>query len=324
MIRSAEEYVQGILNHDISVLSKAITLVESNKEEHQKTAEKILNDLLPYTGQSFRVGITGSPGVGKSTFIESFGLYCIEQGHKVAVLAIDPSSRSSKGSILGDKTRMENLSRHPKAFIRPSPSSGVLGGVASKTYETMLLCEAAGFDWIFVETVGVGQSETEVANITDFFLLLLLAASGDEVQGIKRGIMEMADGIVITKADGDNLSRALLTAAQFKSALHYFTHSLPDWIVPVLPISSLKNEGLDKMYQTLLQFQTIAQQHNFIQQKRHQQQITRLKKIIADYLLQDFFSNEKIQVSLNNALKDNVFFPHRLAAKLIQKYKNNH
>ncbi|GIV26269.1 MAG: ATPase/protein kinase [Bacteroidia bacterium] len=323
MLLSIEEYVEGILQKNISVLSRAITIVESNKPEHQELAEEILKNILPHTGKSFRLGITGMPGVGKSTFIESFGLHCINNGHKIAVLAIDPSSQTSKGSILGDKTRMEQLSKHPNAFIRPSPSGGILGGVASKTYETMLLCEAAGYDWIFVETVGVGQSETEVANITDFFLLLILAASGDEMQGIKRGIMELADGIAITKADGDNLSRALLTAAQFKSALHYFTHPLKDWTVPVLPISSLNKEGLDKMYQTLLQFQTIAQKHNFIQQKRQHQQITRFKKIISDYLLQDFFSNEKIQTELNNVLKNNNFFPHRLAAKLIQEYKNN-
>ncbi len=321
MILSAEQYVQGILNHDISVLSKAITLVESNKEEHQKTAEKILNCLLPYTGQSFRLGITGSPGVGKSTFIESFGLYCIEQGHQVAVLAIDPSSHSSKGSILGDKTRMENLSRHPKAFIRPSPSGGVLGGVASKTYETMLLCEAAGFDWIFVETVGVGQSETDVAGITDFFLLLMLAASGDEVQGIKRGIMEMADAIAITKADGDTLSRALLTAAQFKSALHYFIHPLDEWTVPVIPVSSIKKEGLDKIYELLVNFRKTAQQCHYIERKRKEQVLTRFKKIISEYLIQDFFSDEKIKIFIQNNTDEITYSPHRLAQKLLQLYK---
>ncbi|RME19583.1 MAG: methylmalonyl Co-A mutase-associated GTPase MeaB, partial [Bacteroidetes bacterium] len=239
MLLSVDDYVKGILNQDISILARAITLIESNKEYHQKIAEDVLRKIVAHTGKSFRIGITGPPGVGKSTFIETFGLYCIEKGHKLAVLAIDPSSSISKGSILGDKTRMERLSCHPKAFIRPSPSAGILGGVAAKTYETMLLCEAAGFDWIFVETVGVGQSEIDVADITDFFLLLMLASSGDEIQGIKRGIMEMADGIVITKADGDNLSKAKLAAARFKSALHYFSHPLKNWSVPVLPVSSL-------------------------------------------------------------------------------------
>lgn len=322
MLLSAEDYVNCILNNDITILARAITLVESNKAEHQDLAEQILKKILPYTGKSFRLGITGSPGVGKSTFIEAFGLHCIEKGHKIAVLAIDPSSSLSKGSILGDKTRMENLSRHPNAFIRPSPSGGVLGGVASKTYETMLLCEAAGFDWIFVETVGVGQSETEVADITDFFLLLLLAASGDEIQGIKRGIMEMADGIIITKADGDNLPKARLAAAQFKSALHYFTHALNNWLVPVIPASSITKQGLEDVYNMLIQFLEIANKEQFIQHKRMKQQEIRLKKIISDYLLNDFFSDHLIKDKMTILSQEELVFPHRVARKLIELYKN--
>jgi len=323
MLLKPDEYVQGILNEDIALLAKAITIIESNKREHQKIAESILYSILPYTGRSFRIGITGSPGVGKSTFIESFGMYCVEKGHQLAVLAIDPSSTTSRGSILGDKTRMQNLSRHPSVFIRPSPSGGVLGGVASKTYETMLLCEAAGFDWIFVETVGVGQSETEVADITDFFLLLMLAASGDEIQGIKRGIMEMADGIVITKADGDNIQKAKLTAAQFKSALHFFKHELENWQVPVIPASSLTKEGLEQIYTTLIKYYELIQKTGFIDIKRKDQNNKRLKKILSEYLLKDFFDDKRIQEFLNSLNNTDLFFPHRIAEKMISLYKKN-
>ncbi len=318
---SLDDYVEGVLNQDISTLSRAITLIESNKPEHQKLAEQILNKIIPYTGKSFRLGITGSPGVGKSSFIESFGLYCIEKGHKVAVLAIDPSSNISKGSILGDKTRMENLSKHPKAFIRPSPSGGILGGTAAKTYETILLCEAAGFDYIFVETVGVGQSETEVAEITDFFLLLILASSGDEIQGIKRGIMEMADSIVITKADGDNVTKAKLAAAQFKSALHYFNHSLEGWMIPVIPTSSFTKEGLDEVYKTIHEYKKLAEKTNYIQTKRETQQYNRLKKIIANYLLNDFFNNENIKSKISKIQKVSIYSPYLIAKELINEFK---
>ena len=220
---SVAEYVEGIVKGDVTILSRAVTLVESVKPEHQAIAQEVIEKCLPYSGNSVRVGISGVPGAGKSTSIDVFGLHVLEKyGGKLAVLAIDPSSERSKGSILGDKTRMEKLSVHPKSFIRPSPSAGSLGGVARKTRETIVLCEAAGFDKIFVETVGVGQSETAVHSMVDFFLLIQLAGTGDELQGIKRGIMEMADGIVINKADGDNLERAKLAAAQFRNALHLF------------------------------------------------------------------------------------------------------
>ena len=234
---TADEYVAGILDGNITILSQAVTLVESSLHEHQEIAQEIIEKCLPHAGKSVRVGITGVPGAGKSTSIDSFGMHLINAGHKLAVLAIDPSSERSKGSILGDKTRMEALSREKNAFIRPSPSAGSLGGVARKTRETIVLCEAAGFDTIFVETVGVGQSETAVHSMVDFFLLIQLAGTGDELQGIKRGIMEMADGIIINKADGDNIKKAELAAAQFRNALHLFPPSDSGWSPKVLTYS---------------------------------------------------------------------------------------
>ena len=228
------EMVEGILKGDVTMLSRAVTLVESLSNDHQVLAQEVIEKCLPYSGNSRRIGITGVPGAGKSTSIDTFGLHVLKDGGKLAVLAIDPSSERTKGSILGDKTRMEKLSIHPSAFIRPSPSAGSLGGVARKTRETIVLCEAAGYNNIFVETVGVGQSETAVHSMVDFFLLIQLAGTGDELQGIKRGIMEMADGIVINKADGDNIDRARLAQAQFRSALHLFPPTLSGWMPEVL------------------------------------------------------------------------------------------
>ena len=234
---SVSEMVEGILRGDITVLSRAVTLVESLVPEHQAMAQEVIEKCLPHSGRSRRIGITGVPGAGKSTSIDVFGLHVLKQGGKLAVLAIDPSSERTKGSILGDKTRMEKLSVHPDAFIRPSPSAGSLGGVARKTRETIVLCEAAGFNNIFVETVGVGQSETAVHSMVDFFLLIQLAGTGDELQGIKRGIMEMADGIVINKADGDNVERARLAQAQFRNALMLFPPTASGWKPEVITYS---------------------------------------------------------------------------------------
>ena len=246
---SVSDYVEGIVKGDVTVLSQAVTLVESVKPEHQAVAQEVIEKCLPYSGNSVRVGISGVPGAGKSTSIDVFGLHVLEEhGGKLAVLAIDPSSERSKGSILGDKTRMEKLSVHPKSFIRPSPSAGSLGGVARKTRETIVLCEAAGFDKIFVETVGVGQSETAVHSMVDFFLLIQLAGTGDELQGIKRGIMEMADGIVINKADGDNLERARLAATQFRNALHLFPAPESGWTPQVLTYSGFYNLGVKEVW----------------------------------------------------------------------------
>ena len=255
---AAQEYIDGILAHNPFILSRAITLIESQLESDNELATQIIDKLMPYTGNSIRVGITGVPGVGKSTFIETFGLYLADlatelenKNKKIAVLAIDPSSQRSGGSILGDKTRMEKLSNHKNAYIRPSPARSSLGGVSRKTRETMLLCEAAGFDIILIETVGVGQSETIVKGMVDFFLLLMLAGAGDELQGIKRGIMEMADMLVITKADGENKNAATKAKSQYKHALHLFPPNDANWTVPVEICSALENEGIEKIWKSI-------------------------------------------------------------------------
>jgi len=252
-----EEYIEGIKNQNRVILSKAITLIESENPEDQELASQIIKECLKIKNTSFRIGITGIPGVGKSTFIESFGLELIEKGHRLAVLAIDPSSERSGGSILGDKTRMENLSRNPYAYIRPSPSGRTLGGVAKRTRETIILCEAAGFDRIIVETVGVGQGEVIVHSMVDFFMLLILPGSGDELQGMKRGIMEMADGIVITKSDGENLKKAKIAKADIERALHYFPISKSGWNPPVILTSSLTKLGFDEVYKMLYDYEQL-------------------------------------------------------------------
>ncbi|MDP4290279.1 MAG: methylmalonyl Co-A mutase-associated GTPase MeaB, partial [Bacteroidota bacterium] len=251
---SVDEYVDGILKGNRIILSQAITLVESSLHAHKILAQQIIERCLPYSGNSFRIGITGVPGVGKSTFIEAFGTYLTSMGHKLAVLAIDPSSSRSRGSILGDKTRMEDLSIDPNAFIRPSPSAGSLGGVARKTRESIILCEAAGFDIIFIETVGVGQSETAVHSMVDFFLLLMLAGAGDELQGIKRGIMEMADAIVINKADGDNLLKAQTAKVEYQNALHLFPTAESGWNPEVETMSARKKEGMDRVWDIIQRY----------------------------------------------------------------------
>ncbi len=245
---SIPQFIDGIRAGDRAVLGRAITLVESNRAEHQKLAQELLLALMPETGRAHRVGITGVPGVGKSTFIEAVGMKLTEQGHRVAVLAVDPTSKRSGGSILGDKTRMNALANNPAAFIRPSPSSGTLGGVGRKTRETMFICEAAGFDVILVETVGVGQSETTVVEMVDFFLVLMLAGAGDELQGIKRGVLEMADMLVINKADGDNVDRATQAQADFAHALHFMRPPSPNWSPPVLTCSALHEIGLEAVW----------------------------------------------------------------------------
>ncbi len=316
------EMTDGILTSNISYVSKAITLVESTKHEHQEQAQQIINTIIKHSGNSFRLGITGVPGVGKSTFIESYGLEVINRGHKLAVLAIDPSSQLSKGSILGDKTRMEQLSVHPKAFIRPSPSSGSLGGVARKTKESIIICEAAGYDYIFIETVGVGQSETAVHQLTDFFLLLMLAGAGDELQGIKRGIMEMADGIVITKADGTNTDKAKMARVEYARALHLFPPTESNWIPEVLTCSSTEKKGIKEVYDMIDKYKRHSVSRGFYETKRAHQTKQWLHQTINDTLIERFYSNPIIKeeiLKIEKQLEQNQINPYQAAMDLFKK-----
>jgi LAO/AO transport system kinase len=316
------EMTDGILTSNISYVSKAITLVESTKHEHQEQAQQIINTIIKHSGNSFRLGITGVPGVGKSTFIESYGLEVINRGHKLAVLAIDPSSQLSKGSILGDKTRMEKLSVHPKVFIRPSPSSGSLGGVARKTKESIIICEAAGYDYIFIETVGVGQSETAVHQLTDFFLLLMLAGAGDELQGIKRGIMEMADGIVITKADGTNTDKAKMARVEYARALHLFPPTESNWIPEVLTCSSTENKGIKEVYDMIDKYKRHTVSRGFYETKRAHQTKQWLHQTINDTLIERFYSNPIIKeeiLKIEKQLEQNQINPYQAAMDLFKK-----
>lgn len=308
---SVSDYVEGIVKGDVTVLSQAVTLVESVKPEHQAVAQEVIEKCLPYSGNSVRVGISGVPGAGKSTSIDVFGLHVLEEhGGKLAVLAIDPSSERSKGSILGDKTRMEKLSVHPKSFIRPSPSAGSLGGVARKTRETIVLCEAAGFDKIFVETVGVGQSETAVHSMVDFFLLIQLAGTGDELQGIKRGIMEMADGIVINKADGDNLERARLAATQFRNALHLFPTPESGWTPQVLTYSGFYNLSVKEVWDMVYKYIDFVKDNGYFEYRRNEQSKYWMYETINEQLRDSFYHNPQIEAMLtgkeNQVLQGNL------------------
>ena len=292
---SVSEYVEGILKGDISVLSQAVTLVESSLPEHQVVAQQVIEKCLPHAGNSVRLGITGVPGAGKSTFIEALGMHLIRSGHKLAVLAIDPSSERSKGSILGDKTRMEELSVARNAFIRPSPSAGSLGGVARKTRESIVLCEAAGFDTIFVETVGVGQSETAVHSMVDFFLLIQLAGTGDELQGIKRGIMEMADGIAINKCDGSNIDKAKVARVQFQNALHLFPAPESGWTPDVVTCSSVENTGITDVWNMVESYVEFVKGNHYFGHKRNSQSKYWMYESINEYLKNSFYQNKNIQ-----------------------------
>ena len=301
---SQQKFVSGILAGDIGFLGRAISLVESTLPAHQLMAEAIINACLPHSGNSLRLGITGIPGVGKSTFIESFGLHLIAQNKKVAVLAIDPSSQKTGGSILGDKTRMEKLSQNPNAFIRPSPSAGSLGGVARKTRETIILCEAAGFDTIIVETVGVGQSETAVKSMVDFFLLLLLPGAGDELQGIKRGIMEMADGIAINKADGQNLQKAQAAASDVKRALRLYPTDKNQWQVPVQLCSATENTGITELWETIEMYVRHSTSKGFFAHNRGLQAAYWLQETISENLLSAFYQHPEIKAKYQDLLTD--------------------
>jgi LAO/AO transport system kinase len=297
---SVGEYVEGILKGDVTLLSRAVTLIESVRPEHQALAQEVIEKCLPYSGRSVRIGISGVPGAGKSTSIDVFGLHVLEQGGKLAVLAIDPSSERSKGSILGDKTRMEKLSVHPNSFIRPSPSAGSLGGVARKTRETIILCEAAGYDKIFVETVGVGQSETAVHSMVDFFLLIQLAGTGDELQGIKRGIMEMADGIVINKADGNNIEKANLAASHFRNALHLFPAPESGWSPEVLTYSGFYGLGIKEIWDMIYRYIDFVKKNGYFDYRRNEQAKYWMYETINEQLRDSFYNNPEIAAMLES------------------------
>jgi LAO/AO transport system kinase len=312
------DYVKGITEGNITVLSQAVTLIESVLPEHQSMAQEVIEKCLPFSGHSIRIGISGVPGAGKSTSIDVFGLHVLKQGGKLAVLAIDPSSERSKGSILGDKTRMEKLSVQPNAFIRPSPAAGSLGGVARKTRETIVLCEAAGFDKIFVETVGVGQSETAVHSMVDFFLLIQLAGTGDELQGIKRGIMEMADGIIINKADGNNIEKAKLAATQFRNALQLFP--LPDsgWRPEVLTYSGFYNIGIAEIWDMISRYISFVKDSGYFEHRRNEQSKYWMYETINEQLKNSFYHNRTIENML--AEKETAVLDGKLTSFVAAKH----
>jgi len=288
-------FVDGVKDRNRRVLSKAITLIESALPAHQQLAKEVLDRLLPDIGRSVRLGITGVPGVGKSTFIESLGIMLVEKGHRVAVLAVDPSSTRSGGSVMADKTRMERLSTEKNAFIRPSPSSGTLGGVARKTRETMMVCEAAGFDVLLVETVGVGQSETTVKSMVDFFLVLMLAGAGDEIQGIKKGVLELADAVAINKADEDNIEKAEEARQDYENALRLLKPSSPSWTPPVLTCSALTLSGVDNIWETILRHRSLLTETGELQENRQKQAVDWMWALVEEGLKQRFFHHPEVK-----------------------------
>jgi len=318
-----DTYNKGILEGKRMVLGKAITLIESTLPAHQQLAQAIIEKCLPHSGNSIRIGITGVPGVGKSTFIEALGTMLTGRGKKLAVLAIDPSSQRSKGSILGDKTRMESLSANPDAFIRPSPAAGTLGGVARKTRETVILCEAAGYDVIFIETVGVGQSETAVHDMVDFFLLLMLAGAGDELQGIKRGIMEMADAIVINKAEESNRQKALLAKSQLENALHYFPPSESGWKPVVDVCSAITGMGIENVWQVIENYMVHTKTNGYFEKRRKSQDLKIMMNTIENSLMSSFRQNKKIAqliTEIETGLSEHKYSAYVAAQKLMDSY----
>lgn len=323
---SVNEYFNGIKNRNLTILSKAITLIESANENHQKIAEELIDLCLPISGKSIRIGITGVPGVGKSTFIEALGMFLIEQkNNKVAVLAIDPSSKKTGGSILGDKTRMNKLSVNDNAFIRPSPSAGTLGGVAKTTRETIILCEAAGFDTILIETVGVGQSEIEVKSMVDFFLLLMLAGAGDELQGIKRGIMEIADAIIINKADGDNKNKAKLAIREYKNAIHLFPANTNNWIPKVDACSAIENTGIENVWEIIENFKNLTVSNGSFEENRKQQAKFWLENTVNDALQTLFYNDKNVKeklTTIQNQVINGEISPFKAAKELLNSFKN--
>jgi LAO/AO transport system kinase len=321
----AKRFAAGVIAGDRRLLSKTITVLESTHPRHQATAQRILEALLPRAGSAVRLGITGVPGVGKSTFIESFGMYLVDRGHRVAVLAVDPSSVRSGGSIMADKTRMERLAADPRAFIRPSPSGGSLGGVAARTRETMLVCEAAGFDVVMVETVGVGQSETRVASMVDFFLVLMLAGAGDELQGIKKGVLELADAVAITKADGDNLARAEQARRAYEYALHLLAPASPSWSVPVMTCSALEMHGVARIWEVVLEHRRRLSASGELQDKRQRQALDWMWALVEEGLRQRFDSHPAVQErlpALRREVERGLAAPTRAAQELLRVLDN--
>ena len=318
------DYVAGVLQGDRTVLSRAITLIESNAPSHFAQAQEGLQELLPATGRSLRLGITGVPGAGKSTFIEALGSRLCEGGHKVAVLAVDPSSTLTKGSILGDKTRMEQLSRQPNAFIRPSPSCGTLGGVARKSRETMLLCEAAGFDVILVETVGVGQSEVTVRSMVDFFLLVVLTGAGDELQGMKKGVMELADAILVHKADGDNRGRAGVAKGDYDRMLHYLRPATEGWETKAYTASSRTGAGIGDIWSVVLDFQEKTSKSGVFSKRRQEQALSWMYALVEEHLRELFFQHPKVKEQrgpMEQLVRQGTLSPTLAARRLIERYE---
>ncbi len=321
---SVDDYVQGVLAHDRPILARTITLVESNTPAHMALAQEVLQQLLPYTGQSIRVGITGVPGVGKSTFIDNLGCLLCERGYQVAVLAVDPSSSVTRGSILGDKTRMPNLARQPNAYIRPSPTSGALGGVTRKSRETILVCEAGGFNVILVETVGVGQSEIAVRSMVDFFLLLMLTGAGDELQGIKKGTIELANALLFTKADGHNKIRAEAARAEYALALQYLSPATEGWKAQVRTCSALTGEGIAEMWAVIEEFRRQMTTSGVFEIQRQRQVLDWMQEIVEEHLFALFFHHPGIQATLpqiEQAVLSGEMPPTVGAQKLLEKFE---